>query len=350
MYRGTAGHPCRANAISTTTHSTIPPAISSTTRSRRQAAHATDKQRQHREHHRLEVREPADRRGRLVAVRSAARAEGVRAGDERTPGRDRRNPEPQHEQQYHCANQHPAHRGHRAPGPDHVQTEERPRLGAPERSQQPERERPSVAPGELHVDRAEAQPHDHRVRLAAEDDVRVARDQQDADAGDDGRDPAGDPPPPIHLSAVRPARLPRHQPVRDPPSEHGPAEREGDDGHQPQVHRVMADHGEGHREQVGERLPGWGGVRVECEMERLLAPHEPAVRIEPGPRPGPHDDSDRQHADRHADRPPRLGPGETTERPRDRLARRRVRRRPAGGRLVDPGRCVDGACVHELRR
>ena len=41
MYRGTAGQPCSANAISTTTQSTIPADSSRTTRWRRHAAHVT---------------------------------------------------------------------------------------------------------------------------------------------------------------------------------------------------------------------------------------------------------------------------------------------------------------------
>ena len=157
---------------------------------------------------------------------------------------------------------------------------ERPHLGPPERPEPPDPERGLVAAGQVQVDRQQAQRHDHRVGLGAEDVVHVAvvadrilhREQECR------REQPG------HVRGVA-ALGPRvGQPERDPPREDQPAQRDRHRGHHPQPQRVVADHRVRHREQVWQRLPRRRAVRVELEVDRQLAPHEPSVRVIARPR------------------------------------------------------------------
>ena len=209
---------------------------------------------------------------------------------------DRRYAEPHEEDECPRADEPLAERGLLDPHPQRPWTEPRPHLRAPKRRQGPDRQGPSGAAGDRLIDRAEAQRDDHRVRLEAEDEVRVVLDPQERKAGEHGGDDRRAPVP----------ILDAHQLIGDPPGEDHAAQRDRYRRDHPQPQLVVAEQRVGHREEVRERLPRGGAAQVEAQMPGLIAPDEPAVRVVSGPGVGHPDEGRREQHERDPDDPPRV--------------------------------------------
>ena len=181
----------------------------------------------------MHVEEAVDRPEDLVVVERSPRPERVRPGHERAPRGQRRNPEPQQRKHRHPRQDQPPHRRNCSPRPDRVQPQEQPHLRPSERGKRSQHERPSRPPGQVEVDRAEAQRDDDRIRLEAQDVVPVVPDTEERRAGEHRGD---------HRRIPALGRGIR-EPVRDPSREDDAAERDGDRGDHPQPQLVVAEHG-----------------------------------------------------------------------------------------------------------
>ena len=181
--------------------------------------------------------------------------------------------------------------------------------GRPSEARTQQCERPARPSREMAVDRPQAQRRDQRIGLRAEHVVEVVGDPEQRQTGERPGD------------VCRPAPLRRRagQSVGDPGGEHHSAERDRDRGDHPQPQLVVAEQGVGQREQVGQRLPRRRRVGVERPLQGLAAPHQPAVWVEAGPRPRPHDEQRREQ--QHGDRDQRLGPRGGCRSPRRRSSR-----------------------------
>ena len=207
--------------------------------------------------HRLQLQETMNGPGDLVAVDRAGRVLGDVPGGEEALGRDAGDSEPQHEQQHHRGDQPATVVGSGPPQPDPGESPERPHLRPTERAQPPQPERQAVPAGEMAVDRREADRDDHRVRLRAQEVVRVRVAERIVDREHEhaGEGPRG-------VRGITTLRLGIGQPESDPPGEDDAAQRDRHRGDHPQPQRVVTDDRVGHREQERQRLPGGRAVGV----------------------------------------------------------------------------------------
>ena len=211
-----------------------------------------------------------------------------------TMGGQRRYHEPRQRNQRNTPGCQNAHRRHRTPRPNRIQTGERPPLRTPERHQHKRREREPATARQVSVDRRQPQGHDHRVRVGDQNLLRIAVDPQYRDRAK-------------HRSDQRRPRTPRgraRQPVGNPCRKHRSCKRRGSGGDHPQPHlRVRASQRVRQREQEGQRLPRRRTVGVQIPMKRLPTPRQPTESVIGRTHPRQHDPRDRdyQHATRNRD-------------------------------------------------
>ena len=181
-----------------------------------------------------------------------------------------------------------------SPCPRSIDGSHDPCFRAPERGEHDQRPGEPPAPRQMGVDGGQAQSRHQRIGGRDQDEVPVAGDAEHADAGE-------------HRSGqARVAGCRGAEPVGDPAGEHRAGERARDRGHHPQPEcSLPGEHGVGQREQERKRLPRWRRVQVEVEVDRLTAPHEPAVRVVRGSHTSQHDEHHGRKQDERGNDDPR---------------------------------------------